>query len=133
VIQLEPWLCTVFQAFSEVVHSFFCTMFCLQHGKKTWVEQQQKIQTHINALETLSGTPYRQQFFYRNGVPGPAEKNMSTLRPQEISSVFTTFLKARREQPPLPSEICCLVERWKIVAAWTTGVQPELKFQAPGI
>jgi len=25
---------------------------------------------HIGVLETLTGTPYRQRFFYRNGVPG---------------------------------------------------------------
>jgi len=51
VIHLNGLRCTVFHSFSEVVRSFFCRMLCLQHSKKTWVEQQQ--QQHILAYLKL--------------------------------------------------------------------------------
>ena len=69
VIHLNGLHCTVFHSFSEVVHSFFCRMFCWQHSKKTWVEQQQHILAYLKLLakcrtgnNSFTGTAFRLTF-----------------------------------------------------------------------
>ena len=68
VIHLNPLRHTVFHIFSEV-HSFFCRIFVNNDMAKnlSWTKTNS---LHTSVLETLTGTPYRQRFFYRNGVPG---------------------------------------------------------------
>ena len=62
VIHLNP-LAPYFTYFLRYAHSSAeCFLFNL-----SWTKTNR---LHISVFETLTGTPYRQRFFYRNGVPG---------------------------------------------------------------
>ena len=70
VIHLNPLRRTVFHIFSEVryTHSFAECFVNKDMAKNlSWTKTNS---LHISVLETLTGTPYRQRFFYRNGVQG---------------------------------------------------------------
>jgi len=71
---------------------------CFVNGtvkKVNWTKTEKQI--HISVLEPLNGTPYRQKFFHRNGVPGRSGL-LSPLQMHDFSWLHTQWCHWRREE-----------------------------------
>ena len=94
VIHLNPLRRTVFhiQYFLRYTHSSAECFVSNDMAKNlSWTKTNS---LHISVLETLTGTPYRQRFFYRNGVPGRS----GLLSPLNI---WMSSLLAQMWNPPI--------------------------------
>ena len=70
VIHLNPLRRTVFHIFSEVQYTHSSAECFVNNDMAKNLSWTNTNSLHISVLETLTGTPYRQRLFYRNGVPG---------------------------------------------------------------
>ena len=73
----------------RISHIFWGTLILLQNvllittwQKTRWTKTNS---LHISVLETLTGTPCRQRFFYRNGVPAYFHLWILVLQPNSLS------------------------------------------------